>query len=441
MFEKFTGQARQVVVLAQEEARLLKHNYIGTEHLLLGVLAQLRDTGAAGLTREQVREQIETSIGRGHGPASGHVPFTPRAKKSLEQAMRESIKLGEAMIGPDHLLLGVLRQTDGAAVQMITELGGDPEEIRRRVLAAHTPSAGGETGQPSAGGETGQVETTRVTTTQVGTGAPAMPAPAPLRAGARAQIVLARYTRSLNEAARAGILDPVAGRDAEIGRLTQVLSRRARNNAILVGEPGAGRHAIAMGLAQRLAGGPLAGRKLYEVEFELLAIGADSRAEAESRATALLAALAGAIIVTDELQPFEGLPDDRGPLLAGFLRAALERRELQLITTATPGSYRALIERDPRLTLVAQAVEVPTPSTAAATEMLAATRSRFEEHHDVRIDDAAMALAATLASEHLGTLPAAATDLLDEACAGAAGTDRVVAEADIRAALKRLRAV
>lgn len=432
MFEKFTGQARQVVVLAQEEARLLKHNYIGTEHLLLGLLAQLRGTDTAGLTREQVREQIETSIGRGHGPASGHVPFTPRAKKSLEQAMRESIKLGESTIGPDHLLLGVLRQTDGAAVRMITELGGDPEEIRRRVLAAHTPSAAEESGQ---------VETTRVATTQLGTGASAMPVPAPLRAGARAHVVLARYTRSLNEAVHGGILDPVAGRDAEIGRLTQVLSRRARNNAILVGEPGAGRHAIAMGLAQGLAGGPLAGRKLYEVEFGLLAIGADSRAEAESRVTALLAALAGAIIVTEDLQPFEGLPDDRGPLLAEFLRAALERRELQLITTATPASYRALIDRDPRLTLVAQVIEVPTPTAAAATEMLAATRSRFERHHDVRIDDAAMALAATLAAEHLGTLPAAATDLLDEACAGAAGTDRVVAEADIRAALKRLRAV
>src|SRR5690349_19334076 len=205
MFEKFSGQARQAVVLAQEEARLLQHDYIGTEHLLLGLLAQLSSPGPAGLTREQVREQVEASIGRGPGPASGHIPFTPPAKKSLEQAMRESLQLGDTVIGVDHLLLGVLRQPDGAAARLVTELGADPEEIRRRVLAAHAASSASETGTPSAA-EPGATSASgsAFATTRVGAPTPVMPPPVPLRAAARRQSVLARYARDLAEAVRAG---------------------------------------------------------------------------------------------------------------------------------------------------------------------------------------------------------------------------------------------
>ncbi|MFI5891597.1 Clp protease N-terminal domain-containing protein [Actinoplanes sp. NPDC051513] len=397
MFEKFTDRARQAVVLAQEEARLLQHNYIGTEHLLLGLLDQGDAEAAVGFSAEQVRAQIEETVGRGQEPASGHVPFTPLVKKALEQAMREAMQIGDGTIGAEHLLLGVLRQADSVAVRLITELGGDLEEIRRR---AASPA----------------VRVMAATTS--------MPSPGPLHAFARAVPVMERYARTLDP-------QPVTGREAEIARLAQVLSRRTRNSAVLVGAPGAGRRAVAEGFAAA------SGRQLRVVDFALVAVGADSRAEAEWRITALLTALRDAVVLTEELAPFEGMPRDHGPLLGAFVQAALDRQELQLITTASPAAYENL---DPRLSYLLQKVEVSTPSAPAATEMLAAARPRFEAHHDVRIDDAALSLCATLASEHLGTLPASATHLLDEACAGAAGTDRVVAEADVRAALKRLRA-
>ncbi|WP_433383157.1 Clp protease N-terminal domain-containing protein [Actinoplanes sp. CA-142083] len=402
MFEKFTDRARQAVVLAQEEARLLQHNYIGTEHLLLGLLDQGDVDAVVGLSAEQVRARIEETVGRGQEPASGHIPFTPLVKKALEQSMRESMQIGDGMIDAEHLLLGVLRQADSVAVRVVTELGADPEEIRRRVLDAPGPPAG----------TSGLSPTMRV-----------MTPPGPLRGFARAVPVLERYARGVET-------QPVAGRDAEIARLGQVISRRTRNSAVLVGAPGSGRRAVAAGFASSFEG------KVYAVDFALVAAGADSRAEAESRITALLTALRGAVVLTEELAPFEGLPGDHGPLLGVFVRAALERQELQLITTASPAAYENL---DPRLAHLLQKVEVSTPSAPAAAEMLAAARPRYEAHHDVRIDDAALSLCATLASEHLGTLPASATHLLDEACAGAAGTDRVVAEADVRAALKRLR--
>ncbi|MFC7277224.1 Clp protease N-terminal domain-containing protein [Paractinoplanes rhizophilus] len=406
MFEKFTSQARQVVVLAQEEARLLQHNYIGTEHLLLGLLDQGDVAAAAGLSADQVRARVEEAVGRGQREASGHIPFTPPAKKTLEQAMLEAKEIGDGTIGVEHLLLGLLRQTDSAAVRVVTGLGADPGEIRRRVLAA--PPAG-------SAGPSPVTHVTAMTSS--------MPAPGPLRAFARAVPVLERYARVVDPR-------PVAGRDAEIERLRQVISRRTRNSAVLVGSPGAGRRAVAEGFASS------SGAKVYAVDFALVAVGADTRAEAEWRITALLAALRDAVVLTEELAPFEGLPGDHGPLLAVFVRAALERQELQLITTSSPDAYEKL---DPRLSHLLQKVAVSTPSAPAAAEMLAAVRPRYEAHHDVRIDDAALPLCATLAAEHLGTLPASATHLLDEACAGAAGTDRVVAEADVRAALKRLR--
>ena len=402
MFEKFTDRSRQVVVLAQEEARLLAHNYIGTEHLLLGLIDQGDGLAAdalasCGLLADRVRAEIET-IGRGPEPPGGHIPFTPMLKQSLAQAMREALRHGDGTIGTEHLLLGLLRREDNAAVKVITALGGDPSQIRDRVLelsakqAPVPPEAATTLAPPDAAATT------------------LAPSPTPLRVPP-----LERYARLLKPG-------PVVARDAEIERLRQVLSRRTRNNAILVGEAGAGRRAVAEGL----------GRQLYEVDFALIAAGAADRGEAEWRVVSLLHAIRSrrAIVLTAELSPFEGLPGEFGPLLGAFVRAALERQELQLISTATPAAYRDLIARDPRLAAVVQAVEVSTPGAAAAVEMVTAARPRLEEHHHVRIPDPVVELAVGLAT---GTLPASAIDLLDEACSRRRGD--TVDEEDVRAAL------
>lgn len=422
MFEKFTDRARQVLVLAQEEARLLSHNYLGTEHVLLGVADQGEGPGAEvlatfGLTADAIRAEIETSIGRGLEPAGGHIPFTPSVKKALEHAMRESMKHGDGTIAPAHLLLGVLRHGDSAAVRVIAKMGHDPLRIRARLFELTTA----DPAPP-----------------------PAVPSLSPTLGLARAVPPLDRYARGLDEAARLGKLNPVAGRDEEIARLARVLSRRTRNNAILTGEPGSGRLAVAEGLAQLIARGEvpqnLKDKRLYVVEFGLIAVGASDRAEAEWRVTSLLASIrerGDAIVVTEELAPFAGMPGDHGRVLGAFVRSALERQELQLISTATPSALREQFARDPRLAAVVQRVAVDVPDLSVAVEMLASTRLRLEEHHHVRIDPEVLTVAVSLAAD-LGTLPASAIDLLDEACAGAA-ENSAIGEAAIRDAVQRIR--
>jgi len=431
MFEKFTDRARQVVVLAQEEARLLRHNYIGTEHVLLGVADQGDGPAAAvlaeaGLTPEAIRAEIETTIGRGVEPPSGHIMFTPGVKKSFEQAMREAMKDGSGKIAPAHLLLSILRQGDGAAVLLITKMGHDPQRLGARVSELGTA----EPAPPPA--------VTRTLSAAAGS------AVAPVAGLVRAVPALDRYARSLDEAARLGKLNPVAGRDEEIGRLIRVLSRRTRNNAILTGEPGSGRLAVAEGLAQLIARGEvpqnLKTKRLYVVEFGLIAAGASGRAEAEWRVTSLLTSIrerGDVIAVTEELAPFAGMPGDHGGVLGAFVRSALERQELQLISTATPPVLGEQLARDPRLAAVVQRVAVEAPDVSGAVEMLEATRLRFAEHHHVRIDPDLLNVVVSLAAE-LGTLPASALDLLDEACAGA-GESGVLGESDVRDAVARLR--
>ncbi|WP_051807657.1 Clp protease N-terminal domain-containing protein [Actinoplanes subtropicus] len=426
MFEKFTDRARQVVVLAQEEARLLSHNYIGTEHVLLAVADQSDDVGAsvladAGLTREALRAEIETTIGRGQAPASGHVPFTPRAKKSLELAMREAMKYDD-MITPTHLLLGLLRQGDCAAVRLITKMGQDPQRLRARVVELSTP-------EPAPPPPPARLSGSSL--------APAMGLARPMPA-------LDRYARNLDEAARQGRLNPVTGRDEEIAGLARVLSRHTRNNAILTGEPGSGRLAVAEGLAQLIARGEapqnLKDKRLYVVEFGLIAAGAADHAEAERRVIALLTSIrerGRTIVVTEELAPFAGMPGDHGGLFGAFVRSAMERQELQLISTATPSALREQLARDPRLAAVVQRVTVEAPDQASAVAMLESTRLRLAEHHHVRIDPELLKVVVALAVD-LGTLPASAIDLLDEACAGSA-ENSAIGEAEVREAAARLR--
>ncbi|MFF5287845.1 Clp protease N-terminal domain-containing protein [Paractinoplanes globisporus] len=437
MFEKFSDRARQVVVLAQEEARLLSHNYIGTEHLLLGVIDQGDSVAAAalddfGLTAEPVRAEVEASIGRGLEPPGPHIPFTPLIKKSLEQAMRESKRYGDGRITPAHLLLGLLAFTESSAVRLISKLGQDPELVRRRVLEL---IGGARPDEPAEIPEPPEPVSLLTAAAQV-------TSPGPAVGFARAVPALDRYARNLDEAARLGRLNPVAGRDQEIDRLVRVLSRRTRNNAILTGEPGAGRMAIAEGLAQLIARGDaprhLRDKKLYAVEFGLIAVGASDRSEAEWRVASLLTAIrerGDAIVVTEELAPFEGMPGDHGPLLGVFVRTALERQELQLITTATPESLRARTTADPRLAAQVQTVDVRTPDATAAVDMVGAATARLESHHHVRVGESAVGLVIELAT---GTLPGAAIDLLDDACAGVPEGGEV-GEADVRAAAGRLR--
>jgi ATP-dependent Clp protease ATP-binding subunit ClpC len=420
MFEKFTDRARQAIVLSQEEARLLSHNYIGTEHLLLGLLGPLDQRGdaasslmAAGLTAESVRKHVEGIVGVGKKQPDGHIPFTPRLKKSLEQAMRESLRLGHGSIGAEHLLLGLLRQSESVGVRVITELGADPDQIRAQVLerlSTHPPS---EADTPAS--------VTRVA-------GEALSSPRPLRGFAPAVPALDRFGRILDASA----LSPVAGREAEVARVVRVLSRQSRNNVALLGAPGSGRTAIASAVAKLIADGsaprPLRGKKLYAVDFGLVTTGIEDRGDIERRVTMLLAEIRArreVIVLTRDLAPFTG-----SPVVAAFVRSALARQELRLVTTGTADAW------PDDLADLFQVVQVATPTVDEAVVMLGALRPRYEEHHGVRITDAALGAAARLAP---GVLPGAAADLLDSACAlvsspSAAGRD--VGEDDIRRALE-----
>ncbi|WP_433292370.1 Clp protease N-terminal domain-containing protein [Actinoplanes sp. CA-030573] len=418
MFEKFTDRARRVVVLSQEEARLLTHDYIGTEHLLLGVIASGGDAARvladAGVTAEPVRQEIIATIGLGSEPPGGHIPFTPPLKRSIEQAMREALRLGHLVIDAEHLLLGVLRQSDGAAVQILGKLGADPDELRRQVIAtmaASSPDPSTALGASAAAGAAAPGPGAGAAGASVPAAATAsapFPFTRPLRGFAPAVPALDRFGRGIDP----GALSPVVGRDAEVTRVVQILSRRERNNVALIGAPGSGRMAIATAVAGLIAGGaaphPLRYKTLYAVDFALVPAGAEGRVETERRMALLLAeihARRDLIVVTADFAPFGG-----DPLVAAFVRSALARGDLQMITTgsATNADISALFQQ----------VEVVTPSAAEAVAMLEAIRPGLAAHHGVEIEDAALAAAAELAA---GVLPGAAVDLLDEACARSGG--------------------
>ena len=424
MFEKFTDRARQVIVLAQEEARLLLHDYIGTEHLLLGLVDQGDGiAGAAltgsGVTAEAVRHQVGELIGRGLEPPSGHIPFTPRAKRTLELAMRESLRHGSGHIGTEHLLLGMIHQDECVAVRIIATLGADPDHVRQQVLqlmaSAPPPSPPG----PPA---------TEMLTASAPPGPPATAMAFSGSATVRPPGFAPATIPAFDRFARPVTATAITGRDEEIGRLVRALSRRTRNNAVLIGEPCTGRLTIAAALAARIADGsvppPLRDRKLYAVEFDLLVAAAVDRADAERRTLSLLTQIQSrgdVIVLTADLAPLDGSAGAHAAVVAGFVRAALLRQELQLITTSSAAGYERALVRDPRLVQVFQSIPVATPTAEEAIPMLAAARLRLEEHHRVRITDEALAEAVRLAASAPGepALPASAVDLLDGACAWA----------------------
>ncbi len=407
MFERFTDRARRVVVLAQEEARMLNHNYIGTEHILLGLIHEGEGVAAKSLesmsiSLEAVRDQVTEIIGRGQTAPAGHIPFTPRAKKVLELSLREALQLGHNYIGTEHILLGLIREGEGVAAQVLQKLGADLSRVRQQVIQLLSGYAGGEaTGKAGAG---------------VGEGS------ASSREGST---VLDQFGTNLTQAARDGDLDPVIGRAREIERVMQVLSRRTKNNPVLIGEPGVGKTAIAEGLAQRIVAGEvpetLADKHLYTLDLGALVAGSRYRGDFEERLKKVLKEITSRgdiILFIDEIHTLVGAGAAEGAIdAASILKPMLARGELQTVGATTLDEYRKHVEKDAALERRFQPVKVDEPSLEHTIEILKGLRDRYEAHHRVTITDDALVAAAELADRYISDryLPDKAIDLIDEA--------------------------
>ncbi|MDG4822443.1 ATP-dependent Clp protease ATP-binding subunit [Asanoa sp. WMMD1127] len=403
MFERFTDRARRVVVLAQEEARMLNHNYIGTEHILLGLIHEGEGVAAKaleslGISLEGVRQQVEEIIGQGQQAPSGHIPFTPRAKKVLELSLREALQLGHNYIGTEHILLGLIREGEGVAAQVLVKLGADLNRVRQQVIQLLSGYQGKE---PAAAGAT------------------------PGEAAPSTSLVLDQFGRNLTQAAREGKLDPVIGREKEIERVMQVLSRRTKNNPVLIGEPGVGKTAVVEGLSQRIIKGEvpetLKDKQLYTLDLGALVAGSRYRGDFEERLKKVLKEIrtrGDIILFIDEIHTLVGAGAAEGAIdAASILKPMLARGELQTIGATTLDEYRKHLEKDAALERRFQPIQVGEPSLAHTIEILKGLRDRYEAHHRVSITDAALVAAATLADRYISDrfLPDKAIDLIDEA--------------------------
>ncbi|WP_320067801.1 ATP-dependent Clp protease ATP-binding subunit [Micromonospora sp. RTGN7] len=403
MFERFTDRARRVVVLAQEEARMLNHNYIGTEHILLGLIHEGEGVAAKaleslGISLEGVRQQVEEIIGQGQQAPSGHIPFTPRAKKVLELSLREALQLGHNYIGTEHILLGLIREGEGVAAQVLVKLGADLNRVRQQVIQLLSGYQGKE---PAAAGA------------------------APGEAAPSTSLVLDQFGRNLTQAAREGKLDPVIGREKEIERVMQVLSRRTKNNPVLIGEPGVGKTAVVEGLAQKIIKGEvpetLKDKQLYTLDLGALVAGSRYRGDFEERLKKVLKEIrtrGDIILFIDEIHTLVGAGAAEGAIdAASILKPMLARGELQTIGATTLDEYRKHLEKDAALERRFQPIQVGEPSLAHTIEILKGLRDRYEAHHRVSITDAALVAAATLADRYISDrfLPDKAIDLIDEA--------------------------
>jgi ATP-dependent Clp protease ATP-binding subunit ClpC len=402
MFERFTDRARRVVVLAQEEARMLNHNYIGTEHILLGLIHEGEGVAAKaleslGISLDAVREQVQEIIGQGQTAPSGHIPFTPRAKKVLELSLREALQLGHNYIGTEHILLGLIREGEGVAAQVLVKLGADLNRVRQQVIQLLSGYQGKE---PAAAG-------------------------GPQEGTPSGSLVLDQFGRNLTQGAREGKLDPVIGREKEIERVMQVLSRRTKNNPILIGEPGVGKTAVVEGLAQGIIKGEvpetLKDKQIYSLDLGALVAGSRYRGDFEERLKKVLKEIrtrGDIILFIDEIHTLVGAGAAEGAIdAASILKPMLARGELQTIGATTLDEYRKHIEKDPALERRFQPIQVQEPSLAHAIEILKGLRDRYEAHHRVSITDAALVAAATLADRYVNDrfLPDKAIDLIDEA--------------------------
>src|SRR6187402_2213510 len=403
MFERFTDRARRVVVLAQEEARMLSHNYIGTEHILLGLIHEGDGIAAKALeslsiSLEAVRAQVEEIIGQGQQAPSGHIPFTPRAKKVLELSLREALQLGHSYIGTEHILLGLIREGEGVAAQVLQKLGADLNRVRQQVIQLLSGFQGKESaasGAPTQGD-----------------------APS-------SSLVLDQFGRNLTQAAREGKLDPVIGREKEIERVMQVLSRRTKNNPVLIGEPGVGKTAVVEGLSQSIVKGEvpetLKDKQLYTLDLGALVAGSRYRGDFEERLKKVLKEIrtrGDIILFIDEIHTLVGAGAAEGAIdAASILKPMLARGELQTIGATTLDEYRKHLEKDAALERRFQPIKVEEPSVAHTIEILKGLRDRYEAHHRVTITDQALVAAANLADRYISDrhLPDKAIDLIDEA--------------------------
>ncbi|MBE9374128.1 ATP-dependent Clp protease ATP-binding subunit [Saccharopolyspora sp. HNM0983] len=402
MFERFTDRARRVVVLAQEEARMLNHNYIGTEHILLGLIHEGEGVAAKaleslGIALEGVRQQVEEIIGQGQQAPSGHIPFTPRAKKVLELSLREALQLGHNYIGTEHILLGLIREGEGVAAQVLVKLGADLNRVRQQVLQLLSGYQGKEPAEAGGRGE----------------GTPS------------SSLVLDQFGRNLTQSAREGKLDPVIGRDQEIERIMQVLSRRTKNNPVLIGEAGVGKTAVVEGLAAKVVKGEvpetLKEKQLYTLDLGSLVAGSRYRGDFEERLKKVLKEIktrGDIILFIDEIHTLVGAGAAEGAIdAASILKPMLARGELQTIGATTLEEYRKYVEKDPALERRFQPIQVGEPSLEHTVEILKGLRDRYEAHHRVSITDGALVSAASLADRYINDryLPDKAIDLIDEA--------------------------
>jgi len=404
MFERFTDRARRVVVLAQEEARMLNHNYIGTEHILLGLIHEGEGVAAKALeslniSLEAVRQQVEEIIGQGQAAPTGHIPFTPRAKKVLELSLREALQLGHNYIGTEHILLGLIREGEGVAAQVLQKLGADLNRVRQTVIQLLSGYTGGKGEQVSAGSQGEQAQ------------------------GGSA--VLDQFGRNLTQLARESKLDPVIGREREIERVMQVLSRRTKNNPVLIGEPGVGKTAVVEGLSQAIVRGEvpetLKGKQIYTLDLGALVAGSRYRGDFEERLKKVLKEIKSRgdiVLFIDELHTLVGAGAAEGAIdAASILKPMLARGELQTIGATTRDEYRKHLEKDAALERRFQPIEVQEPSVTHTIEILKGLRDRYEAHHRVTYTDDSLVAAANLADRYISDrfLPDKAIDLIDEA--------------------------
>jgi ATP-dependent Clp protease ATP-binding subunit ClpC len=407
MFERFTERARKVVVLAQEEARHFNHNYIGTEHLLLGLLREdegvaARALGSLNVTLDEVREQVESIVGYGEEGTGGQAPFTPRSKKVLELALREALQLGHNYIGTEHILLGLVRESEGVAARVLSNLGVDPDKVRREVVRM---LGGGRSQRGRGGGEAGSgrgVEAKRPKTRQ-----------------------LDQYGRNLTAFAEESKLDPVIGRSQEIERIMQILARRTKNNPVIIGEPGVGKTAIVEGLAQEIAEDRvpdlLADKEVYTLDLGALVAGSKYRGEFEERLKKIMKEITDhgdIILFIDEIHNLVGAGAAEGAIdAASILKPALARGELQVIGATTIDEYRKYVEKDKALERRFQTIQVGEPTVEETELILKGLRDRYEQHHKIQITDEALKAASELGDRYISDrfLPDKAIDLVDEA--------------------------
>ena len=406
MFERFTDRARRVVVLAQEEAKMLNHNYIGTEHILLGLIHEGEGVAAKaleslGISLDAVREQVQDIIGQGQQQPTGHIPFTPRAKKVLELSLREALQLGHNYIGTEHILLGLIREGEGVAAQVLVKLGADLNKVRQQVIQLLSGAPGRE---PAS------------------VGAQSNDTPSGAQGGSQ---VLDQFGRNLTQAARDNKLDPVIGREKEAERVMQILSRRSKNNPVLIGEPGVGKTAVVEGLAQAIVKGDvpetLKDKQLYSLDLGSLIAGSRYRGDFEERlkkVTKEIRTRGDIIVFIDEIHTLVGAGAAEGAIdAASILKPLLARGELQTIGATTLDEYRKHFEKDAALERRFQPVQVNEPTLPHAINILKGLRDRYEAHHKVQITDGAIVAAANLADRYVSDrfLPDKAIDLIDEA--------------------------